>query len=632
MCGIAGAIGHPHAVPTVRAMSDLLVHRGPDGAGIWHDDAAHIALGHRRLAIIDLTDRASQPMLTGDDRFVLVYNGEIYNFKELRRDLENDHRIEFKSESDTEVLLNGFAVWGEGVLDRLNGMFAFALFDRREKKLYLARDRLGVKPLYWARIGTSIVFASELRSLLACQGLSKEISPASLQEFVTVGYVGSPRTLLASVNKLPPATVMTVDAQLTCQVRQYWSAQEYFEAPVVARGGVDEVLDELEPLLADAFAKRMIADVPVGLYLSSGVDSSLLAALLVQRGTQPHAFTLAIRQPGYDESAAAAETARRLNLEHTVEEMSVDDVKRQIFDLPMAFDEPLADTSTLPTLAISKAAARHVKVVLSADGGDELFGGYRRYRWASSIERALGVVPRAGLHWLTRLVRRQVDGRAGPGEAGPRTWKMARNLQKVEDVLSHDDALSRYLQWNAIATRDAIRSLFPGASGGFAAPNAGTENGRSFLDACMLADIRTYLPDDLLIKVDRATMAASMEGRDPFLDHRIVEFCGRLPLEYKIRGGIGKFVLKRLLVRHGLRRPAQTPKRGFSMPVAEWLARDWQALMSEHVNAAALRDLPGFDFTHALALREQFSRGDRSLAGLMYALLCLSMWRAQWRV
>lgn len=634
MCGIAGAIGHRDAAQLVRAMSDALVHRGPDGAGVWVEDDGSVALGHRRLAIIDLTDRASQPMCSADGRFVLVYNGEVYNFRELRRELELDFGVHFTSDSDTEVVLNGFIVWGTSVVRRLNGMFAFAVWDRREKKVFLARDRLGVKPLYWARVGEAVLFASELGALLACGEVSKEISQSALCEFLSVGYVTSPRTLLGAVGKLPPATTMTVDCRAEVCIQGYWSVLDTFNAPVVNRT-MHDALEELEALLSDAFTKRMISDVPVGIYLSGGVDSSLLATLLVRNGARPRAFTLAVEHEGFDESLQAAETARVLGIEHTIERMSLEDVKQQIACLPTAYDEPLADTSALPTLAISKAAARHVKVVLSADGGDELFGGYRRYQWSASLERVLRVVPRNRLREAVRFSRRSMGSGSGPVRIfGSRAWKVARNLERLEDVLTNDDALSRYMQWNAIGGAGVMTLLFPGFDGHAhrAVAELGLPLGRDLLSECMILDVLTYLPDDILMKVDRATMAASMEGRDPFLDHRIVEFSARLPVEYKMRGGRGKLILKALLERHGLRGPAQTKKRGFSLPITDWLTRDWDALLSEYVNRDTLRDLPGLDVDAAMMLRSRFRAGERALAGLMYALLCLSMWRAAWRV
>jgi asparagine synthase (glutamine-hydrolysing) len=630
MCGITGVYGNSLATTLTERMLDTLAHRGPDGRGIWSDGDGSLALGHRRLSIIDLTDRAAQPMQSADGRFVLVYNGEIYNYQELRLLLQNDHKMHFRSDSDTEVLLNGFAVWREKVLEHVNGMFAFSIFDRHERKLYLARDRLGVKPLYWARVGRAILFSSEMRSLLSCSAISKELSEAALREFLNFGYVASPNTIVSAIHKLPPATVMTVDVHLDTETRAYWSAEKFYRGPVTPRR-TEDVLEELQFLLSDAFAKRMIADVPVGIYLSGGVDSSLVAALLVRRGLSPKAFTLAIRESGHDESQRAAATARFLGIEHTVEELSIEDLKNQIGDLATTFDEPLADTSALPTLAISKAASRHVKVVLSADGGDELFGGYRRYSWAASLERALRIAPRAALHGAARFARERLTAIAATGQTNPRMWRAVRNVEKLEDVLSHRDSLSRYLPWNAITSDGAMRALFPAYMPGATDLGDAVSTDRSFLDSCMLADIARYLPDDLLMKVDRATMAASMEGRDPFLDHRIVEFCGRLPMHQKIKGGSGKYLLKELLRRHGLHEPARAPKQGFSMPIADWLTHDWHSLLEEHISAKSLAGLPGLRIDAALVLRDRFCRGDRSLAGLMYALLCLSMWRAQWR-
>jgi asparagine synthase (glutamine-hydrolysing) len=604
-------------------MATVIEHRGPDGGGVWAEPSDTVALAHRRLAIIDLSERGAQPMHSQDGRFVLVYNGEIYNHRELRSELERDYGYVFRSDSDTEVLLNAFQQWGTDCVRKCNGMFAFAIHDRQARRTYLVRDRLGVKPLYYARTSDGVVFASELRAILTVPDLSLEFAPQSVCQFVREGYVGGTQTILQTIKKVSAATIVTIASNGDWKEHRYWSAEEVYSAAELPMTEAD-ALDSLEELLSDAFTKRIIADVPVGLYLSGGVDSTLLASILVRRGVKPHAFTLAVRGGNRDESLQARETARLLDIHHTVEELNVDDIKANISRLATVYDDPLGDPSALPTLAVSQAASRHVKVVLSADGGDELFGGYRRYAWAQRMEAALKIVPRCLVHAGARWM-----GEAAAGFS--KSSKLGRSWTKLSDVAGRASAFERYREWNASCGSSDLRGLFPHVE----PAAAGTEVaqalcGKPLLHQLMAMDVVSYLEGDILNKVDRATMAVSIEGREPFLDYRIVEWAARTRVHFRVAHGRGKILLKQLLARYGLPEVARRPKKGFSIPLVHWMTADWRDLVREHVHARAFKDVPGIDPSAVDALVRRFERGDVRVIPVLYVLLSFALWRQKW--
>lgn len=623
MCGIAGVLRAPDAAAVVGRMSATLVHRGPDASGLWVDQEGRIALAHRRLAIIDLSERGAQPMRTADGRYTLVYNGEIYNYRELRAEL-TARGVLFASDSDTEVLLQGFRVWGEGVLRKLNGMFAFAVYDSRERRCFIARDRLGVKPLYLANLaGNGLLFASELRALLASGMVAGEIDVQALRNFLRFGYVQGPRTILRDVHKLMPGTCMVVDQAGLTSVSAYWRASEAFEQPRAQRTD-RELRQELLALLTDAFTRRMIADVPVGIYLSAGIDSALVAAILARSGVKAHAFTLAIGDGKTDESPGAAETAQILGLRHTVEHLGVRDMVDAVRELPEVYDEPLADTSALPTLLVSRAAARHVKVVLSADGGDEIFGGYRRYMWSKNLEVCLRMIPRNVAAAMFRGTERMANALGGAGSIEAKSGKLA-------DVLAEGAPGSRFAEWNALANRgDAGGLLRPEFAAGTDMSAGAFDNDAAITDSFMLRDMLGYLPDDILMKVDRATMAASIEGRDPLLDYRIVELAATLPSRLKVGKGGGKVILRQLLQELGVPGPILRPKRGFSVPIRRWLNEEWRDLVAQYLRPAAFERIAAIDPRGLANLNDRLRRGDARSVPLAYALLTLSLWSERW--
>lgn len=607
MCGIAGFM-NPRAdaskeelEKTARAMADALRHRGPDDAGAWADEAAGVALGHRRLAIIDLSVHGHQPMASRAGRYVIAYNGEVYNFPDIRKELEAGGAVEWRGHSDTEVMLAAVERWGIGkALERFNGMFAFALWDRRERTLTLARDRLGKKPLYHGWSGGVFMFASELKALMAHPAFEGEIDKNSLAMYMRHNYVPSPCSIYRGIEKLPPGAIATLPLSAgpgaRPRVEEYWSAREVYELGTRSPFDGDEeaAADELEKLLLDAARIRMISDVPLGAFLSGGVDSSLVVALMAEAAERPvMTFTIGFHEKEYNEAEYAKAVAESLGTRHTELYLTAADAREVIPSLPEMYDEPFADSSQIPTFLVSRMARESVTVCLSGDGGDESFGGYNRYLWALSIWRAVG--------WAPRPLRRFLGGAIGAMRPGAleglygalssvlpsrlRVANPADKAYKLAEILSLPGPMEIY-RWLVSQFKDPA-FFVPGSDEyqSILDKTAGRLGAMDFVTRMMLLDTMTYLPDDILTKVDRASMAMSLEARAPLLDHRVVEFAARLPVRMKVRGGVGKLPLRRLLYRRVPRELIERPKMGFGLPVGQWLRgplRGWgEGLLEE---------------------------------------------------
>ncbi len=585
MCGIAGLLDLDRATPqaaleaTARAMADALSHRGPDSDGVWADEAGGIGFGHRRLAIVDLSPEGHQPMASSDGRWVICYNGEVYNFPELRAELAaKGHR--FRGHSDTEVMLAAFAQWGvRAALGRFVGMFAFALWDRAERRLWLARDRMGVKPLAWAMAGRRLLFASELRGLRTA-GLGGEVDRDALALYLMRADVPAPWTILAGARKLEAGCLLSIGAnEAEPRIERWWSLREVAEAGVAQpfQGSEREAADELERLLRDSVRRRMIADVPLGVFLSGGVDSSAVAALMQAESERPiRSFTIGFREAAYDEAKDAAAVARHIGAAHEELILGEADALAVAPRLGAMYDEPFADSSQIPTYLVSEMARRHVTVALSGDGGDEVFGGYNRYLWCGRLARRTGGWPRglkAGLACALSLPSPatwdRLSGLLGQRNAGDK-------LQKLAGVLAADGPEEMY-EGLVSHGREAV------AVGG--RPHADLVRRRAdwarlpdFERQMMYLDAMTFLPDDVLAKVDRASMAVGLEAREPLLDHRVVAFAWSLPLGFKLRDGVGKRILREVLHRHVPRALIERPKMGFAVPIDAWLRgplKDW---------------------------------------------------------
>lgn len=620
-------------------MARTLVHRGPDGEGTWASPGGHVALGFRRLAILDLGPGGHQPMVSEDQRLALVFNGEIYNYLSLRAELEA-RGCSFRGTSDTEVLLHAFREWGvEATVPKLLGMFAIALWDDRDRLLYLVRDRLGKKPLYYGWQQGAFLFGSELKALRAHPAFHAEIDRTALARYLRFSCVPGPASIYEGILKLQPASWLCIRADMPGihpPPHRYWDAAE------VARKGQQDPLRlsdqeatrELEVLLSDAVRRRLVADVPVGAFLSGGIDSSTVVALMQASGTHPRTFTVGFSAGEYDESHYAAAVARHLGCEHTELQVTPTEARAVIPGLPALYDEPFADSSQIPTFLVSQLARRQVVVALSGDGGDEVFGGYHRYVSGTSLWSALERIPRPLRASLSRLLA-SLPPRAwdGLGRAVDRAFpSLAQGLltgnrvQKLASVLDAVDIDALYLRlvstWADPQAPLISGNIPPQARSGMLDP--------SFLSSpahrMMLADLVGYLPDDILVKLDRASMGAGLEARAPLLDHRVVEFAWRLPHEMKIRGKVGKWLLRQVLQRYVPRAMVERPKQGFGVPIDEWLRgplREWaEDLLSERVlkrggffSPSVVRD----------ALREHLS-GTKNRQHELWAVLMFQAW------
>ena len=601
MCGITGLWSpaggtEPELHAGVALMAAALAHRGPDDEGVWTDGEAGIGLGHRRLSILDLSPAGHQPMLSADGRFVLVFNGEIYNHLDLRRRLAAERRApQWRGHSDTETLLAAVATWGLAeTLKQSIGMFALALWDRQVRTLHLARDRMGEKPLYYGRIGRAFGFASELKALRVAPGFNAPVDRDALALFLQFGYVPAPRTIHRDIFKLPPATLLTLTAADMAagdppEPQPYWSVVD------AARAGLaDPIRDEreavtaLEEALKDAVAGQMISDVQLGAFLSGGVDSSTIVALMQAQSSRPvQTFTIGFDEKAYDESAHAAAVARHLGTEHHEMRVCAADALAVIPRLPDLYDEPFADSSQIPTFLVCAAARRKVTVALSGDGGDELFGGYNRYFWVPRTWSRIGALPFPVRRLLGRGIQALPpgiwDGLGGlllnVAQVGDKAHKLSVGLSMARS----EDDLYRSLVTEWPHDGGVVREA--GQPGSRIEDRNLTESLPEVEQRMMLQDMLTYLPGDILTKVDRAAMGVSLETRVPFLDHRVVELAWRLPLHMKVRKGQGKWALRQVLYKHVPRELIERPKVGFGIPVGIWLRgplRDWaETLLSE---------------------------------------------------
>jgi asparagine synthase (glutamine-hydrolysing) len=591
MCGLAGFIDRTRRADagTLRAqvthMADRLRHRGPDDAASWVDAAAGVALGFRRLAIIDLSPAGRQPMVSADGRLVVAFNGEIYNFQEIRAELEALGRT-FRGHSDTEAMLEGFAEWGvERTVERLIGMFAIALWDRRERTMTLVRDRLGIKPLYWASFGGLFVFGSELKALTAHPGWTPEVDRDALAAYLRYNYVPAPYSIYRGVHKLEPGRLLVLRPGAEPEIRTYWDMRAVARAGRANRLDIDErdAIDRLDALLGDAVARRMVADVPLGAFLSGGIDSSTVAALMQAHSARPvRTYTIGFHERDHDESRYAKEVARHLGTAHTELHAEPQHALDVIPALPEMFDEPFGDSSQIPTYLVAKLTRAHVTVALSGDGGDEVFGGYNRYFRAEALRRLTAWAPppvrRAAAALIARPAPATWDRLLAALPQRLRLPQAGDKMAKLAGILAGGDLDAMY---RLLVTHwEAPERLVPGAreprgplwDDGLAAELPDYVERMQFLDTV------TYLPDDILTKVDRASMAVALEARVPCLDHRVVEFAWRLPPHLKIRDGQGKWLMRRLLDRYVPRRLIERPKQGFAVPVGHWLRdplRDW---------------------------------------------------------
>ncbi|MCU7907115.1 MAG: asparagine synthase (glutamine-hydrolyzing) [Candidatus Thiodiazotropha sp. (ex Epidulcina cf. delphinae)] len=645
MCGIAGTLNDTQSADTLSAnakrMADTLVHRGPDDAGVWTEPDQGLALAHRRLSILDLSCEGRQPMASACDRYRIVFNGEIYNHAILRNELESAGVRGRHGHSDTEVMLAAIATWGvRNALERFTGMFAFALWDRETRSLTLARDRLGEKPLYYGYSGKLFLFGSELKALRAHPKFKAEIDRHALASMQRLAYIPAPHSIYQGIRKLAPGTLLTLQTGHRTESRPevYWSARQVAEQGqrTPFNGTEEEALDELERLLGDAVSRQMVADVPLGAFLSGGVDSSVTVALMQARSDRPvKSFTIGFWERAFNEAENAKAVATHLGTDHTELYITPEQALDVVPLLPKLYDEPYGDSSQIPTYLVSQLARQQVTVSLSGDGGDELFGGYNRYLWGKHLWRMLGWAPISLRHILASLLTspspaawdRIFHALHPITPASLRYQNPGDKLHKLAQIVTARDPQEIYRrlvsQWKdpenlVLGSREPVTA--------FTDPTQQPDL-VEFEHRMMQIDSVTYLPDDILVKVDRAAMGMSLETRLPLLDHKLVEFAWSLPLAMKIHGNQRKRLLRKLLYRHVPAELIERPKMGFGIPLADWLRgplRAWsEALLNEH----RLREEGYFNPAMVQAYWKEHLSGQRNWSYYLWNVLAFQSWQ-----
>ncbi|WP_441259319.1 asparagine synthase (glutamine-hydrolyzing) [Bradyrhizobium sp. 521_C7_N1_3] len=642
MCGITGILQTPRAsrsadLAAIGPMTARLRHRGPDADGFWSDRDAGVAFGHRRLSIIDLSDAGRQPMLSSDGRFVITFNGEIYNYKPLRQELEGAGK-RFTGNSDTEVLLALIEKWGlEKALQRCNGMFAIGLWDRRNRTLHLARDRMGKKPLYVARTSSAVVFASELKAIAAFPDFHQEIDPGAVAEFLSRGWLPEEQCIWRGVFKIPPGGALSIRAEdlpvcrdaaaLQERVRSWWSLADAAQTGRAALATADDqqLISQACDLLKAAVADRMVADVPVGLFLSGGIDSSTVVALMQAQSARPvRTFTIGFGERAFDETANAAAVAQHLGTSHTELRLTSADARAVIPELPTIWDEPFADESQIPTLLLSRLARQDVTVALSGDGGDECFGGYSRHVLSARLapllnsNRSIRTMAASGVALLGRGMRESVvETLRLPGWLQRMTH--GDRINRLADLIGSNDVGEMYRRSTRLSELQLTRT------------QAGSEPDsipplNDLLSDFIVRDMLGYLPSDILVKLDRASMATSLEARCPLLDHRVVEFSWALPNSAKVRHGQGKWLLRQVLGRYLPRHLFERPKQGFDVPIGSWLKGPLRSWASDLLSESRLRNQHLLDVSRVQECWLQHLSGRRDFSRPLWAVLMLQSW------
>ncbi len=648
MCRITGFIDFNHKADyelesTLVRMRDTMTHGGPDDAGVFIDKKNGIALGHRRLSIIDLSASGHQPMQF--ENLIITYNGEIYNFAEIKKELEESaigetsqggENYKFTSTSDTEVILKAFHKWGLDAVQKFRGMWAFVIWDTREEKLILCRDRVGVKPLYWYKKDGIFMFSSELRAFHQHPKFKKEISEKGLAFFLQYGYITSPYSIFRNTFKLEPGHFLIVSKNGDVKKEKYWEVEDSF-----VKGNEDkedwskksdaDVEKELEQVLSESFKLRMVADVPVGVFLSGGFDSTLVTALLQKDSSTPlKTFTIGFQDEEYNEAQHAKKVSDHLRTDHTELYCTPKEAFDVLPKLAEIYDEPFADSSAIPTYLVSQLARQKVKVSLSADGGDEQFYGYTRY--PAVMEKAKDISSNKSSFFKTLNMlqpRKLLD------EYGKTTLALTNNThhwnkysrwwveKKGQEMYSWYDIYVKFFQEHdadSLGIRKALSHLF---KFNYPAHFSGQE-------IMMLYDLKTYLPEDLLTKVDRATMSVALEGRDPFLDHKLIEYSSQLPLNFKYRDGKGKYILRKILYKYVPQHLMERPKQGFSVPIHKWFSNEFKDILVHYLNIGRILKEGIFNATEVKSLLDAYLNGEEQYFNKLYILLMFQMWKEKW--
>ena len=594
MCGISGIFA-PASGPSredllsaVTQMSEKLVHRGPDGNGVWVDESNGIGLAHRRLSIIDLSEAGHQPMTSADGRYVICYNGEAYNANNLRYKLENKGYC-FYGHSDTEVIVNGFTEWGvKETLKKIIGMFSIAVWDKHRKIIYLIRDRLGIKPLYWTKINDILLFSSEIKSLHTHKNFTKNVNLNSAQSYFNYGYINSPHTIFKETFKLKAGEIISFDENLNLNNENFWSLEEKIRFTpkriIKNKHSIDTAIRDLQDIVRESVKCRMIADVPIGSFLSGGIDSSLVTAVMQEHSPTPvKSFSIGFEEDGYNEANHARKVSQHIGTDHHELYVTDNDARELIPALVEYYDEPFGDPSQIPTLLLSKMTREHVTVALSGDGGDEVFGGYTRYKITEVLNRRINLLPYRMRHLAAVTVKtvpasswenifKLLPQKLRPKESGQKAHRLAEILQLSGDKIYNNLVSQWHGSEELVIGGSPLKELIWDRSLELDFPD--------IRDRMQFIDTVTYLPDDILTKVDRASMASSLEARVPLLDHRLVEFAWSLPQSLKLVNGEGKWILKQLLYKYIPQDLVDRPKMGFGVPIGQWIRGplyDWTA-------------------------------------------------------
>jgi asparagine synthase (glutamine-hydrolysing) len=647
MCGIAGFLDTSRSKSSeqltliTRRMTTSLRHRGPEDEGVWVDPNTGVALGHRRLSIIDLSPMGHQPMHSAGGRYVITFNGEIYNFKALRQELEQLGET-FRGHSDTEIMLAAIARWGvEASLQRFNGMFAFALWDREEQTLYLSRDRAGEKPLYYGWAGKTLLFASELKALQQHPDFRGDIDRGAVAVYLRHNYIPAPHSIYKGIYKLPAGTFLVIRGfGSDASPKPYWSAKVAAEDGIANpfRGTEEEAVNQLDALLNDAVTMRMEADVPLGAFLSGGIDSSLIVAIMQANSKRPvKTFTIGFDNREFNEAESAKLVAQHIGTEHTELYVTPEEAMAVIPRLPTLYDEPFADSSQIPTFLVSQLARRNVTVSLSGDAGDELFGGYTTYQWGRSVHQNIGWMPGALKAGLAKTIKplskldwnALLDGRQSVVPESLRSKDINKVLSKLTGILKVSEREALY--WILLSYWMEPSSVVLGAKEPLTPLTDKTKWAKidDIMHVMMYLDTIMYLPDDILVKVDRASMGVSLESRVPLLDHRIIEFAWKLPIDMKVKGTLGKVPLRNLLYRYVPKHLVDRPKKGFGVPIHEWLRGPMRSWAEDLLDESRLKNEGYFAEKPIRQKWNEHVSGRRNWQAQLWAVLMFQAWLEQ---
>ena len=630
MCGLTGFCDFSKklSLTELQKATECLQHRGPDGNGtaIFKTQEATIGLGHRRLSILDLSDQGSQPMYSDDKNVVIILNGEIYNFLEIRKELKLLGHS-FHSDSDTEVIIKAYQQYGINAVHKFIGMFAFALYDIKEQVIYFLRDRAGVKPLYYYYKNDCLLFASELKSIYTFPVFEKKINEEAVSLFFKYAYIRAPHTIFKNTYKVQPGHYIKIDlSNKKVDEIKYYDVLDYYNKPKlkISEAGA---LDEVENLFTSAFQYRMVSDVPVGIFLSGGYDSSVVAAVLQKNNSQKlKTFTIGFHEEKYNEAPHAKKVAEYIGTDHNEYYCTTKEAQDIFPLLADIYDEPFGDSSGIPTTLVSRFARKQVTVALSADGGDEIFAGYNRYPQLNRLNNLFTKTPEVLRTVIANILP------AVPFKSIPGLRRKAPAFSKLEEILKSDDPNTISDTLSKHYTNRDLTKLLPRFNQGINLYNdvGKINNQNDFINTVLALDYKTYMVDDILVKVDRATMSVGLEGREPLLDHRIIEFVAQLPSELKYKNGTKKYLLKTIAHKYIPKELLDRPKTGFGLPVYEWLKTDMKDLLFNYINEDQLSKHDFINAGKALELRDEFIAGKNNNETQIWLLLMFQMWWNRW--